>query len=147
MAARPPSLCPLTPVPGAGQEDQAELADLHLVTTGEDGLVDRLAVDVGAVQAADVDDDELATLASLETGGPISISPYVVHFGADWLGKLKMGLQCAALIAILFVRSLPPDASAFWEAVQIGLIYAMLLATALSGLQYLWRAALLLREP
>src|SRR5947209_7059499 len=23
-----------------------------------------------------------------------------VHFGADWLGKIKMGLQCAALIAI-----------------------------------------------
>jgi len=67
-------------------------------------------------------------------------------FGADWLGKLKMGLQCAALIAILFVRSLPADASAFWEAVQVGLIYAMLVATALSGLQYLWRAALLLRE-
>lgn len=69
------------------------------------------------------------------------------NFGADWLGKLKMGLQCAALIAILFVRSLPVDQTAFWEAVQIGLIYAMLIATALSGLQYLWRAALLLREP
>jgi hypothetical protein len=29
--------------------------------------------------------------------------------------------------------------------VQIALIYAMLVATALSGLQYLWRALLLLR--
>jgi CDP-diacylglycerol--glycerol-3-phosphate 3-phosphatidyltransferase len=64
-------------------------------------------------------------------------------FGADWLGKLKMGLQCAALIAILLVLS--------WEGgkslrpVQIGLIYAMLVATALSGLQYLWRALVLLR--
>jgi CDP-diacylglycerol--glycerol-3-phosphate 3-phosphatidyltransferase len=65
-------------------------------------------------------------------------------FGADWLGKLKMGLQCAALIAILLVKCLG-DAGGFLTAVQIGLIYAMLVATALSGLQYLWRALLLLR--
>ncbi|MFT3866528.1 MAG: aldehyde dehydrogenase family protein [Solirubrobacterales bacterium] len=29
--------------------------------------------------------DELATIASLETGGPITISPYVVQWGADWI--------------------------------------------------------------
>jgi aldehyde dehydrogenase (NAD+) len=29
--------------------------------------------------------DELAVIASLETGGPISITPYVVHWGADWV--------------------------------------------------------------
>src|SRR4051794_33638538 len=46
----------------SGEEHQAELADLHFVATGEHGLVDRLAVDVGAVEAADVDDHELATL-------------------------------------------------------------------------------------
>jgi CDP-diacylglycerol--glycerol-3-phosphate 3-phosphatidyltransferase len=65
-------------------------------------------------------------------------------FGADWLGKLKMGLQCAALIAILLVLTCT-DASRFLMTVQIGLIYAMLVATALSGLQYLWRALILLR--
>jgi CDP-diacylglycerol--glycerol-3-phosphate 3-phosphatidyltransferase len=65
-------------------------------------------------------------------------------FGADWLGKLKMGLQCAALIAILLVLTCT-DASRFLTTVQIGLIYAMLVATALSGLQYLWRALILLR--
>jgi CDP-diacylglycerol--glycerol-3-phosphate 3-phosphatidyltransferase len=65
-------------------------------------------------------------------------------FGADWLGKLKMGLQCAALIAILVVLSWG-DGGGFLTAVQVGLIYAMLAATALSGLQYLWRALLLLR--
>jgi CDP-diacylglycerol--glycerol-3-phosphate 3-phosphatidyltransferase len=67
-------------------------------------------------------------------------------FGADWAGKIKMALQCAALIAILLVRS--------WQAVEwLGwtwvlrdsLVYAMTAATVLSGLQYLWKAALLLR--
>jgi CDP-diacylglycerol--glycerol-3-phosphate 3-phosphatidyltransferase len=67
------------------------------------------------------------------------------NFGADWLGKLKMGLQCAALLAILFVLG-TGAAGGFWSAVQVGLIWAMLLATALSGVQYLWRAAALLRE-
>jgi CDP-diacylglycerol--glycerol-3-phosphate 3-phosphatidyltransferase len=65
-------------------------------------------------------------------------------FGADWLGKLKMGLQCAALIAILVVLSWGHSCG-FLTAVQVGLIYAMLAATALSGLQYLWRALTLLR--
>ena len=72
-------------------------------------------------------------------------------FGADWLGKLKMGLQCAALIAIfvvLYARTIPSSENALWffGTVRDGLIYAMLAATALSGLQYLWRAALLLKE-
>jgi CDP-diacylglycerol--glycerol-3-phosphate 3-phosphatidyltransferase len=65
-------------------------------------------------------------------------------FGADWLGKIKMGLQCAALIAILVVKTWG-NGSEFLNVVQIGLIYAMLVATALSGLQYLWRALVLLR--
>jgi CDP-diacylglycerol--glycerol-3-phosphate 3-phosphatidyltransferase len=72
-------------------------------------------------------------------------------FGADWLGKLKMGLQCAALFGIfayLYVHG--PQASEnvewFFGTVRDGLIWAMLAATALSGLQYLWRAALLLRS-
>jgi CDP-diacylglycerol--glycerol-3-phosphate 3-phosphatidyltransferase len=71
-------------------------------------------------------------------------------FGADWLGKLKMGLQCAALIAIfvaLYVKPLDvsPSLTDFFASVRTGLIYAMLGATVLSGLQYLWRATLLLR--
>jgi CDP-diacylglycerol--glycerol-3-phosphate 3-phosphatidyltransferase len=63
-------------------------------------------------------------------------------FGADWLGKIKMVLQCATLFAIFIVLEWP-DASLEW--VRDGLIYAMLAATALSGLQYLWRATLLLK--
>jgi CDP-diacylglycerol--glycerol-3-phosphate 3-phosphatidyltransferase len=70
------------------------------------------------------------------------------NFGADWLGKVKMVLQCAALIAIFVVLGLQdPDANlGFLGRLRDGLIYAMLGATALSGLQYLWRAAGLLRE-
>jgi CDP-diacylglycerol--glycerol-3-phosphate 3-phosphatidyltransferase len=71
-------------------------------------------------------------------------------FGADWLGKIKMVLQCAALIAIFIALQSPeccPAAATFFGAVQIGLIYAMLAATALSGLQYIWRAVSLLNQP
>ena len=73
-----------------------------------------------------------------------------VTFGADWLGKIKMVLQCAALFSIFIAL----DAAAFATGATMhqvlsfartGLIWAMLAATALSGLQYLWRAAALLK--
>ncbi len=68
-------------------------------------------------------------------------------FGADWLGKIKMVLQCAALFAIFVVLQMSqPSAAAFLVNIRDVLIYAMLAATALSGLQYLVRAALLLRN-
>jgi CDP-diacylglycerol---glycerol-3-phosphate 3-phosphatidyltransferase len=72
-------------------------------------------------------------------------------FGADWLGKLKMGLQCAALFAVfisLYFRSGEESSSLadFLAVVRSGLIYAMLGATVLSGLQYLWKAAMILRK-
>lgn len=69
-------------------------------------------------------------------------------FGADWLGKTKMVLQCAALFGVfmtLEARECCPATAAQLFPLQIGLIYAMLLATASSGLQYMWRAALLLK--
>lgn len=71
-------------------------------------------------------------------------------FGADWFGKLKMGLQCAVLIGVLLIQ--------WWRAagfstavlnvldpVQLVLLWAMLAATIGSGLQYLVKAAKLLR--
>jgi CDP-diacylglycerol--glycerol-3-phosphate 3-phosphatidyltransferase len=75
-----------------------------------------------------------------------------VVFGADWLGKLKMGLQCAVLIAVLLLLSLEGveaarSAVAFLAPVTVGLTYVMLVVTVLSGVQYLWRAVLLLKEP
>jgi CDP-diacylglycerol--glycerol-3-phosphate 3-phosphatidyltransferase len=69
-------------------------------------------------------------------------------FGADWLGKLKMWLQCAALIAV-FVSYLAQGEAAEPPPTMLvlrdGIIYSMVVVTILSGLQYLWKAALLLK--
>src|SRR5262245_27210913 len=74
-----------------------------------------------------------------------------VKFGADWFGKLKMWLQSIALIAI-FV-TLMGESYWYWlnlqdwvfGAVRLVFIYAMVIATALSGLQYLWKAVALVK--
>jgi CDP-diacylglycerol--glycerol-3-phosphate 3-phosphatidyltransferase len=71
-----------------------------------------------------------------------------VQFGADWLGKVKMTLQCMALIAILgtlWHESVSDSSSLPYAVVRSVLVWAMLVATILSGLQYLWRAAMILR--
>jgi CDP-diacylglycerol--glycerol-3-phosphate 3-phosphatidyltransferase len=75
----------------------------------------------------------------LESGG--------ASFGADWLGKIKMVLQCGALLAIFIALELrageaAEDRTAF-DLLRDVLVYGMLAATALSGLQYIWRAVLL----
>jgi CDP-diacylglycerol--glycerol-3-phosphate 3-phosphatidyltransferase len=72
-------------------------------------------------------------------------------FGADWFGKLKMGLQCAVLIGVLWIlwwraAGFSPDVLEVLEQVQIVLLYAMLAATIGSGLQYLVKAAKMLGE-
>src|SRR5262249_10160076 len=70
-------------------------------------------------------------------------------FGADWLGKIKMWLQCAALIAV-FLTLMPQhdagEAPFLLIVFRDILIYAMVVITILSGLQYLWKAALLLKS-
>jgi CDP-diacylglycerol--glycerol-3-phosphate 3-phosphatidyltransferase len=68
-----------------------------------------------------------------------------VKFGADALGKIKMILQCVVLVAILAVLwlrtfELHPDIVRGLRIVQIAVIYAMLIATIVSGLQYLIKA-------
>jgi CDP-diacylglycerol--glycerol-3-phosphate 3-phosphatidyltransferase len=65
-----------------------------------------------------------------------------VRFGADWLGKFKMGLQCAAVVAIFVALQQPRT---LFNLLRDVLVYAMLAATILSGLQYVWRAAGILR--
>jgi CDP-diacylglycerol--glycerol-3-phosphate 3-phosphatidyltransferase len=70
-------------------------------------------------------------------------------FGADWFGKVKTVLQFAALVAI-FVMLMKTADWPEWLRVggdwlRLGLVYGMVLATILSGLQYLWKAAVLLR--
>jgi CDP-diacylglycerol--glycerol-3-phosphate 3-phosphatidyltransferase len=65
-------------------------------------------------------------------------------FGAELLGKLKMVLQCAALFAI-FLALYENNEPIFKWARDI-CIWGMLIATALSGLQYLWKAFALLNK-
>jgi CDP-diacylglycerol--glycerol-3-phosphate 3-phosphatidyltransferase len=65
-----------------------------------------------------------------------------VAFGADWMGKLKMGLQCAALLAVFAAEAMKEQG--LWPLLRDALVWAMLVVTVLSGLQYLWRGALAL---
>jgi CDP-diacylglycerol--glycerol-3-phosphate 3-phosphatidyltransferase len=76
-------------------------------------------------------------------------------FGADWFGKLKMGLQCAVLIGALLIRwldspglehgkGMAADAVAVLDPIQRGLLWVMLAATVGSGVQYIVKAARLL---
>ena len=70
-------------------------------------------------------------------------------FGADWLGKIKMGLQCGALFAIFVALQSAVqqvESQPLWNTIRDLFIWSMLAATALSGLQYLWRAAMLLKN-
>ncbi|HVL13113.1 MAG TPA: CDP-diacylglycerol--glycerol-3-phosphate 3-phosphatidyltransferase [Gemmata sp.] len=70
-------------------------------------------------------------------------------FGADWFGKLKMGLQCAVLIGVFLIESLRTEGGgsppAILETAQLALLWAMLAATVGSGLQYVVKAARLLQ--
>jgi len=66
-------------------------------------------------------------------------------FGADWFGKLKTILQCAWLVAVLTFLTIHNQAWAepivrLVEMIHYGLLYAMLAATVLSGLQYCVKA-------
>jgi len=71
-------------------------------------------------------------------------------FGADWFGKLKMGLQCAVLIGVLLIEwwraaGFTPAVLDVLEPVQGVLLWAMLAATVGSGVQYVVKAARMLR--
>lgn len=72
------------------------------------------------------------------------------QFGADWFGKLKTVLQCAVLAGVFALlslrdRSWAADALPALEAVYPVLLYAMLAATVGSMVQYVVKAARLLR--
>jgi CDP-diacylglycerol--glycerol-3-phosphate 3-phosphatidyltransferase len=72
-------------------------------------------------------------------------------FGADWFGKLKTILQCLWLLAVLLYLSLQHQSWADSlvppvEMLHYGLLYAMIAATVLSGLQYCAKAWKLLRD-
>lgn len=77
------------------------------------------------------------------------VEQYGTRFGADWLGKFKMVLQCAAVFGIfvplIFHDHDLPTLEHWFGCIRDGLIYAMIAATVLSGLQYLWKAAVILK--
>lgn len=75
-------------------------------------------------------------------------------FGADWLGKLKMLVQCAALFYVFMHLYLTPEICPIYNQyiprsdsrlIRDVALYVMVAVTVLSGLQYLWRATALLR--
>ncbi len=71
-------------------------------------------------------------------------------FGADWFGKLKTVLQCVVLVALLLLLTCRqqewlPDANFLLLRLYQGLLWAMLVATVGSGLQYLVKAWRVLR--
>ncbi len=71
-------------------------------------------------------------------------------FGADWFGKLKMGLQCAVLTGVFLIAWLrtlggTADALAVLGPVQLVLMWLMLATTVGSGAQYVVKAVRLLR--
>jgi CDP-diacylglycerol--glycerol-3-phosphate 3-phosphatidyltransferase len=77
------------------------------------------------------------------------LESYGSKFGADWLGKIKMWLQCAALIAVFIALqaklAVSGEPTPGYDLTRDVIIYAMVIVTILSGLQYLWRAMFLLR--
>ena len=71
-----------------------------------------------------------------------------MKFGADWFGKLKTVLQCVYLGAALAALSVRGEswAGAWVDGVVLGLAWAMLAATAGSGVQYCAKAVRMLRS-
>lgn len=62
-------------------------------------------------------------------------------FGADWFGKLKTILQCFWLGTVLFYLGVTGESWApTIEVAHLILLYAMVIATIGSGLQYCWKA-------
>jgi len=70
-----------------------------------------------------------------------------VAFGADWPGKLKMVLQCAAIcLALVAEEARPKEAlwgisTGLWSQMRDLSMWAMALATLASGLHYLVKIA------
>lgn len=66
-------------------------------------------------------------------------------FGADWFGKLKTILQCIAILVVLVLQSIGPTEFPLLDTAWRAVLYAMLIATVGSGIQYLVKASKQLR--
>lgn len=69
-----------------------------------------------------------------------------VAFGADMMGKIKMVLQCAALIAIFVLLSCSVEQRTRLMPIQNAIVWAMLAATIVSGGQYALKAVMQLQK-
>jgi CDP-diacylglycerol--glycerol-3-phosphate 3-phosphatidyltransferase len=80
-----------------------------------------------------------------------------VAFGADWLGKVKMVLQCIAIGCILFYLGVAKGTTYLFnqwsgyvlewsERLRDMSVWAAIIVTVVSGIAYSWRAAVLIRE-
>jgi len=80
-----------------------------------------------------------------------------VPFGADWMGKMKMAMQCVAIGCILFFLGVIRGPTYLFnqyagtldqwgEWIMRAAIWAAVLVTIASGLSYSWRAAQLIRK-
>jgi CDP-diacylglycerol---glycerol-3-phosphate 3-phosphatidyltransferase len=80
-----------------------------------------------------------------------------VAFGADWMGKIKMVLQCVAISSILFYLGVAKGMTYFFnewsgfvlewsEKLKDITLWAAIVVTAISGVAYSWRAAVLIRD-
>ncbi len=132
---------------------------LTLVGRNLDPLADKILV-CGAfiylipVRAAGIDPWMVVVVVGREllvTGIRGMVEATGQKFGADWFGKLKMGLQCAVLIGVFLIRWLDtfpaPEVLAVLNPVQLVLLWAMLAATVGSGVQYVVKAARMLGGP
>jgi len=80
-----------------------------------------------------------------------------VAFGADWMGKIKMVLQCVAIGSILFFLGVIRGPTYLWneyagqldqwgEWIKTAAVWVAVIVTALSGFSYCWRAVGLIRQ-
>src|SRR5262245_904090 len=124
-----------------------------------DPLTDKILIGGAFIFLIPVEESQLrAWMAAVVIGRELLITGvrgYVESlgkkFGADWFGKLKTILQCAWLLAVLFYLSILDQTWAesiqpWADKLHFGLLYAMLAATILSGLQYCWKATVLVNQ-
>jgi CDP-diacylglycerol--glycerol-3-phosphate 3-phosphatidyltransferase len=69
-----------------------------------------------------------------------------VAFGAKWSGKTKTVLQCAAIVAVLIGLALRPESPGWVSIARDVLLWAAVLLTIYSGVEYFIAAAPRLRE-
>jgi CDP-diacylglycerol--glycerol-3-phosphate 3-phosphatidyltransferase len=64
------------------------------------------------------------------------------QFPADWLGKVKMLVQCWAIGIVLGLAAFPfpPAIAQFWAKVATWCVAATVVTTVASGLSYAWKA-------